>query len=153
MADIRGDDGNDTLDGTAQADRIRGDKGSDLLRGLGGNDQLEGDDGNDRLLGGAGRDTLEGDQGNDVLTGGGGADVFRYSGGDDADVVTDFQDGVDRILISDPAIDGFEDLTVAEDAAGSAVVSFLVGNDPTSITLRGVDADVVSASDFIFSPG
>jgi Ca2+-binding RTX toxin-like protein len=58
MADIFGDDGDNTLVGT---------DGNDVLVGLGGNDSLVGLDGNvDQLDGGAGADTMAGGDGFDV---------------------------------------------------------------------------------------
>jgi Ca2+-binding RTX toxin-like protein len=52
MAIIRGDNGNNTLDGTGGADTIIGLAGADDLRGFGGDDVLMGGPGADRLLGG-----------------------------------------------------------------------------------------------------
>ena len=67
-----------------------------------------GDGGTDLLIGGSGRETLNGGDGNDVLiakggdtlTGGAGADTFLFTAitpGAPAEVITDFQAGIDRI--------------------------------------------------------
>ncbi|MEF9605158.1 calcium-binding protein, partial [Paracoccus sp. PXZ] len=40
-------------------------------------------------------------RGNDILTGGAGADVFEFERGDGRDIVTDFQNGVDRLDFDD----------------------------------------------------
>jgi Ca2+-binding RTX toxin-like protein len=61
--------GHDTV-----ADQIRGNRGNDTLDGLGGSDSLYGGDGYDLLLGGKGDDALYGGNGDDVLEGGTGAD-------------------------------------------------------------------------------
>ncbi len=62
--------------------------------------------GNDVLVGGAGNDLIFGQGGNDTLTGGEGADTFVFSMFTDNgnDVITDFEVGVDRIMLVD-AID------------------------------------------------
>lgn len=68
-----GDDGKDTLKGTAD---------NDVLAGEGGNDKLNGKDGEDTLIGGGG---------NDQLTGGDGADLFVFNDLDfGSDKIKDF---------------------------------------------------------------
>jgi Ca2+-binding RTX toxin-like protein len=91
----RGGSGNDRLYGTAAAN---------VLEGNGGVDHIYGFAGNDILAGGAGADFVIGGAGKDVLTGGANADKFGYqftseSGTTKAtrDVITDFQDTVDKI--------------------------------------------------------
>jgi len=101
--------GNDALNGGTGDDRIDGGGGNDLITGGAGGDSLIGGDnadtllgqtGDDTLLGGTGNDRLEGGRGNDMLTGGANADIFVFAPGGDYDVITDFQDGVDKIDIS-----------------------------------------------------
>jgi Ca2+-binding RTX toxin-like protein len=65
-------------------------------------DVLTGGAATDNLIGGAGNDVLNGGKGVDHLTGGTGADTFRFSGGtgaSNADRITDFVSGVDKIQI------------------------------------------------------
>src|SRR5690606_5761360 len=50
--------GNDTLQGSTDANLIRGGAGDDTITGRGGNDTVEGGAGADNLNGGAGIDTL-----------------------------------------------------------------------------------------------
>jgi len=72
------------------------------LKGSMFNDVLTGGTATDYLLGGAGNDVLNGGKGVDYLTGGTGADTFRFSGGigaSNADHITDFVSGVDKIQI------------------------------------------------------
>jgi Ca2+-binding RTX toxin-like protein len=88
--------GADRFQLSQSADRMRGFGGNDLMAGNGGNDVLIGDGGNDTLMGGAGQDTLAGKVG---------ADVFDYdrvtdSRGAAADVILDFQRGIDHIDLS-----------------------------------------------------
>ncbi|MBN8629830.1 MAG: hypothetical protein J0L76_03125 [Rhodobacterales bacterium] len=103
---LLGGTGNDTLSGDGQAnlliggagsDQLDGRVGADTLTGEAGNDMLAGGEGNDLLDGGAGNDRLDGGMGDDVLTGGLGVDTFVFSGG--ADLVTDFRDRQDKILL------------------------------------------------------
>ncbi len=64
-AQIDGDDADNTLTGTANADTIDGKGGSDLIHGNAGDDQLRGGDGDDSLRGGAGIDAYDGGPGLD----------------------------------------------------------------------------------------
>jgi Ca2+-binding RTX toxin-like protein len=74
-------------------DHLYGGAGNDLLVGGGGNDVLDGGTGNDVLIGGYGQDTL---------TGGAGQDRFVFNvpvGRANADVITDFTAGEDKIVL------------------------------------------------------
>ncbi|HEX8224314.1 MAG TPA: calcium-binding protein, partial [Allosphingosinicella sp.] len=70
----------------------------------GGNLTLFAGGGHDVLTGGDGADLIVGGAGADSLTGGGGADTFRYDAASDsvglADLIGDFQSGLDRIDLS-----------------------------------------------------
>ena len=80
MAVIEGGNGNDTLIGTGNDDRIEGNCGDDLIEGLGGEDTLKGGAGDDTLIG-----RLDGDE----MAGGDGADLFVIDpagAGDDAEI-------------------------------------------------------------------
>jgi Ca2+-binding RTX toxin-like protein len=117
--------GDDTLFGGTGDDLVLGDVGADRLFGESGNDRLDGGEGDDFIDGGtgvdwmfgkAGRDTLIAGTGNDYIDGGADADVLTGSGGYDFfiflsaehigtsggahDVITDFQQGVDKIDLS-----------------------------------------------------
>ena len=170
---LTGDGGDNTLEGGAGRDRINGGAGSDTASYAGSNagvsvdlsvsghvigsgghadrDTLEGIENligsahGDTLVGGSGASMLEGGGGADVLTGNGGADVFVFVAAG-SDTVTDFQDGIDRIRITTAGIDSFtDDITVA-DAGDNATISWGGG----SITLEGVDHNLLAADDFIF---
>lgn len=95
-----GDDLVFALDGN---DRISGRSGDDFIYGDGGNDFLQGEQGNDLLVGGAGDDRLQGGMGSDLLVGGAGSDVFvlkiGYYRRFDNDVIIDFEDDVDQIIL------------------------------------------------------
>lgn len=94
---IFGGSGRDKLRGGADNDQLRGNNGADRIFGEDGRDRLVGGAGVDRLYGGAGSDELYGGKDNDFLFGGGGGDSFIFSGG--RDVVKDFQDNIDSIII------------------------------------------------------
>src|SRR5205823_5720846 len=91
--------------GTRFADRMTGDDNANVLGGMGGNDTLYGAGGNDILDNGvskSGDALLDGGAGNDTLTGGFGADTFAFTsapGTANADVVTDFISGTDKIAL------------------------------------------------------
>lgn len=70
-----------------------------------GNDLLIGNDANNVLKGGAGNDILYGGGGADTLWGGTGSDVFVFGAVSDsapgaADIIMDFQSGIDKIDVS-----------------------------------------------------
>ncbi len=145
---VRGSrEGNDTLTGNRQDNRLEGRGGNDTLKGQGGNDLLQGDDGRDRLVGGGGRDTLDGGNGNDVLLGNRGADVFVFSSGDDRVVGFGRTDEID--LRNAFGIDDFNDLinNHATQSGNNAVISDDADN---SITLVNRDIDNLNADDFLF---
>jgi Ca2+-binding RTX toxin-like protein len=116
-----GNAGSDTLRGGPGFDDVRGGQESDFLYGGENGDILRAALGNDRLFGGPGLDLLQGGQGDDVfaagkgndtiyggrdedtMTGGEGADRFVFTteiGSGQVDTITDFQPGVDKILLS-----------------------------------------------------
>ena len=118
---MSGGDGADDMAGGADDDTLYAEAGNDLLHGDDGNDFLVGGLGRDRLFGGAGDDRLFGDSGNDKLSGGAGNDLLmanlgneRLTGGTGEDhfawpavvsdtgrdVVTDFEDGIDLVVLS-----------------------------------------------------
>ena len=70
----------DTISGF---ERVYGSKYGDALRGDSGNNELQGFGGNDRLGGGAGADTLRGGEGNDILSGEADGDYLDGGNGND----------------------------------------------------------------------
>ncbi|MEL7039216.1 MAG: calcium-binding protein [Cyanobacteria bacterium J06592_8] len=84
--------GDDTMNGSENADVIFGGQGNDELLGQAGNDTLlgnkdtdflDGNTGNDLLFGGSGTDLIVGGEGDDIITGD--LDVDIYKGGEGAD--------------------------------------------------------------------
>lgn len=87
---------------------IAGGAGGDVIVGDAKHNRLAGNGGADIIDGGAGRDTLWGGQGRDVLTGGDGADAFVFNVAvrkSNADTITDFTSGVDRIQLDGDVFD------------------------------------------------
>lgn len=129
-----------------------GDATGDVLSGIeyvrGANlaaagDNLFGSNGANWIKGEAGDDTLTGWRGNDTLTGGTGADVFVFYSGDGDDVITDFENGVDKIQFSGKS---WEMLNIVEQ--GSDVL--ITHNGSGSILLTGIAVSAIDASDFLF---
>ena len=103
-------------------------------------------------MAGDGDDFLEGRNGADRLTGGGGSDTFIVTPGeggatiDLADVILDFEDGVDLIGLGGEI--GFGDIVIGETPSGDAVISF-VGTGEFLAVLEGVSASQLDSSDFV----
>ncbi|MCA0870308.1 hypothetical protein LCL97_05705 [Seohaeicola saemankumensis] len=139
---LRGGADDDVLIGAGGADQLRGQGGSDLLRGGAGADDLSGGSGDDILNGGDGDDRLDGGRGDDLLRGQAGADVFVFGASSGTDHIAGFEQGIDRIEISDH-VGGFAGLTLTP--AGGAVV---VEHDGGVIHVQGVAA--LTEADFVF---
>ena len=133
MAIKNGDAGNNKIIGTADSDELFGKAGNDELFGLAGRDKLDG---------GRGDDTLEGGAGADELRGGGGADTFVFKPGSGRDIVFDFQDDVDTIVIDSAyGFDSVRELLKFCSSSGgdSAIDLSRTGADAPRIILLGVD--------------
>lgn len=143
-----GGSGSDRISGNQAMNVLAGQDGDDVLGGRSGQDRLEGGVGADRLLGGRGSDKLSGGGGDDILGGGSGKDTFRFAFGGGHDVVTDLAPE-DKI-----AFDGF-DMRNLEDMLSHAVQSsdniIITFDDDTSLTLRNVTLNELSADDFKFA--
>ncbi|WP_375553753.1 VWD domain-containing protein [Roseovarius mucosus] len=160
--DIGGGTGRDTIDAGAGNDSVGGGEGDDSILGGEGNDFLAGGGRNDTIDGGAGNDTINAGAGNDVITGGTGADQFVFSAFFDgeADVITDFEDGLDSFFIRrfDPdtgveninnggnGLAGFVTAMNIVDVTGGAQMT-VNGN---TILVEGVTAAQLTVDDFTF---
>lgn len=75
--------------------------GSAALNGAGNalSNKIYGNEAANKLFGWAGDDMLDGGAGNDTLTGGAGADTFVFAAGYGKHTVTDFQHGIDKLVL------------------------------------------------------
>jgi hypothetical protein len=142
---LNGGSGSDRLLGGEGRDTLSGSNGSDVLRGNEGRDNLNGGGGRDNLNGGAGRDVLVGGTGKDTLTGGADSDVFKFNRTAGSNTITDFEDGLDFIEITNGA-NRFNQLTIAADGS-DAIVTF----GAVEITLKNIGMAELSAADFLFT--
>lgn len=137
-----GEAGNDTLDGGADGD---------YLAGGGGNDSLAGGDGPDVLLGEAGNDTIDGGTGVNTAWGGSGDDRYIVTAASGTLVINDFRAGgsEDSIRITAPGFATFADVRAHTTNFGA--LSVINIDADTSIWLLGVNANQLTANDFILS--
>lgn len=120
----------------------------DLVTGSGLDDRMMGSDLGDTLQGGAGDDMLHDGGGVDLLTGGAGADVFVFDRDGSADEIADFQDGIDRLDVSDwGRMYTAQALNITITGTG-AVISY--GAETLTITKSGAAALVLTDADFVF---
>ncbi|MCC3635911.1 MAG: tandem-95 repeat protein, partial [Microcoleus sp. PH2017_37_MFU_D_B] len=159
---ICGGDGDDTIfgdidniptDGSSQKDYLCGGSGNDLifgdedadkLCGGEGNDTLYGGKGNDTLIGGSGDDWLIGDLGKDTLQGGSGRDYFLLTAGESGDVIADFRQGEDLLVLTGGL--NVDRLSIVQD--GGATLIKIANTDQILATLNGVQANFITQQDF-----
>ncbi len=166
--------GNDTIQGGNGNDEFRGEAGNDLINGRLGNDLIFGGDqfdtinageGNDTVFGGNGRDRIFlgagddryvdtaqiGNLGQDTINGGVGADTFVFGAVMSADVIVDFQVGLDTLQLASSLRGGRTEAQFVTDFAsvigGNVVFELGAGQ---SITLKGLTSTVGLADDLSF---
>jgi Ca2+-binding RTX toxin-like protein len=103
--------------------------------------KINGTAGRDALVGTAGDDVITGGIGADTLTGGAGADQFVFTSlRDGIDTITDFQPGIDRIVLTQL----LQSLGIASGApiAGGYVTCMASGSN----ALIGIDADAAGSA-------
>ncbi|MEM9150594.1 MAG: calcium-binding protein [Cyanobacteria bacterium P01_F01_bin.3] len=141
-----GDAGNDRIFGGADEDSIFGGLGNDFINGGSENDLLSGDEGDDRILGGDGDDLLMGVTGNDRLTGGAGIDTFVFGNGDGTDVITDFENGIDKIgLVNGELV--FDDLSII--SLGSRIAIDVTATGERLALLNNAQNVTLTETDFV----
>lgn len=145
---LNGGDNNDSIDGGADNDTLTGGTGLDFLQGGIGNDSLSGDADADTLNGGDGTDSLTGGSGGDTMTGGAGVDTFFFSAGSGVDVITDFQDNIDKLNLASYAGATFAN-TIIQQSGANTIVSF-AGAFTDQVILVNFTATNLTSSDFLF---
>ncbi|WP_192931265.1 calcium-binding protein [Gemmobacter serpentinus] len=144
---LHGGKGNDLIYGESENDVLFGEKGIDRLYGGKGADRLYGGVANDSLFGGDGNDHLLGGFGNDTLHGGAGADRFVFdTKGRARDLIRDFEDGRDMIVIDRDLARNFAALDIDRVNAREWIIRF----DDQTIVLRDDATIRLSSSDFQF---
>lgn len=118
------------------------------LTGTAGADQLIGSDVAEAISGGAGDDILFDRAGSDTLTGGAGADLFVFAADGQADAITDFERGIDRLDLS--AFDFLYD--VSQLAITPTANGAILAHRAETITLTSADLQPLTAADFA-TPG
>ncbi len=171
MADIEGDENNNSLNGTSGSDNIKGKEGQDTLNGSGGSDTVSGGAGNDTIDGGSGNDTVYGGSGDDVVTGGSGDDVIIGGKGDDTltagngsttdtfvirdgdgnDTITDFDPYEPDIIRFDMAeMNSYQDVLDRITTDGPDTI--ITYDDGSTTRLLNVNPSDLSSTNFEFGP-
>ncbi len=132
---VEGGPGDDLVDGDAGNDTVLGGEGADAVLGKAGADRLEGGPGDDSVFGGNDSDTLEGGPGADLIAGDAGVDSFLFRAGDGADLVFDFEPGLETLVFAG-GVSAFADLAFGTDPAGWLTVGYAGPGDV--VTLQGV---------------
>jgi Ca2+-binding RTX toxin-like protein len=157
MAILNGDNWDNSLTGTTQADEINGLGGADTLLGQGGDDRVRGGDGDDIVRGGDGNDSLEGEAGDDFLAGGNGDDILNGGEGlDRASFSTGAYAGVTvnlTLIAAQNSGQGMDTLIGIEHVSGTRYDDVLTGNDLANWLWGGTDFSGVTGNDTISSGG
>lgn len=151
---LRGSGADDTLDGGNNNDTIYGRGGDDVILGGIGQDALFGGDGDDTLSGGDWSDTLNGGRGDDALTGGAAADTFVIIRNAGHDVITDFQNGSDKIDLSAFGLRSADYATIVAPALtgagnGATLLDLDALGGSGSLLIEGLFLGQANAADFI----
>lgn len=137
-------DGGITYLGGSNEDDVTSEGGNDTIITNDGNDYVWSGGGDDVIDLGNGNDEVRAGAGNDIITGGAGADTFTFHAADgaQADVITDWEAGVDACLIGDVNMNVWN---VADTAEG-ALLTYAEG---CTVLFQDRMASEISESDFI----
>ena len=144
---VRSGDGNDSISGGNGNDVLQAGNGNSKVDGGNGNDTITVGNGNNTLTGGNGDDVLHVGTGNNLLTGGNGSDNFVFGPGFGKNVISDFSHG-DHIEF-DGVFANFQSVHPQQVGADTVIYLDASLNPDHSITLLGVVANSLHASDFI----
>jgi len=116
--------------------------------GAAGRDKMYVEEGDDTVSGGADCDYLFGGAGDDLMTGGAGADRFIFEDTRDNDVITDFEVGVDIIVMDTLGLSA-TDLTVTDVTyAGQAALE--IAYEEATLTFEGLTSTDYASITFQF---
>ena len=154
---LYGESGDDIIDGGDGLDKLYGGDDNDILKGSDNFDELYGEDGDDILDGGDGKDSLYGGNGNDIFIGRLGDGSSGFTG---ANIIYDFEDGVDKIRLEDDLT--FSNVSVAQGTQGSFSVggqtfyydyrnhTLVSANNEYLFTIIDTNYSTISSEDFIY---
>jgi len=111
---LYGESGDDIIDGGDGLDKLYGGEDNDILYGSDNFDELYGENGDDVLDGGDGKDSLYGGNGSDIFIGRPGDGSSGFTG---ANIIYDFENGVDKIRLEDGL--NFSNLSITQGTKGS----------------------------------
>jgi serralysin len=138
----------ENAEGGGASDSILGNTGRNELHGNGGADTINGSGGGDTIFGGGGNDRIIGGNGGDRLYGGAGADTFVFTNLVTAyDVIKDFEDGTDSIVIDTDAASRVGDLTIT----GQGTESVRVEIGGAVIVVKSDSSIFLGHADFTFA--
>ena len=136
---MKGNGGDDTLEGGSGGDRVVGCRGDDIVNG---------GQGRDRVKGSLGDDTIDGGAGSDQYYGGLGKDTFVFGPDGKFDKIHDFEDGIDTVDLSAFSFAVIDDVLANARQDGLDVFIDLGGGDVVKFDDTNLAA--LTADDFIF---
>lgn len=153
---LYGESGDDIIDGGDGLDKLYGGDDNDILKGSDNFDELYGGEGDDILDGGDGKDSLYGGNGNDIFIGRSGDGSSGFTG---ANIIYDFEDGVDKIRLEGDL--GFSNVSIAQGTQGTFTVggqtfyydyrnhTLVSANNEYLFTIIDTNYSTISSEDFI----
>ncbi|UXU82452.1 hypothetical protein GB880_014660 (plasmid) [Paracoccus sp. SMMA_5_TC] len=82
------------------------------------------------------------------MTGGAGADVFEFDDDDDRDIITDFQNGLDKLALDDFSRTEVQAIIRSSQQIGDDLLLRL--SDDSSVLIRDMTKAQLDLSDFVF---
>ncbi|WP_099239029.1 ExeM/NucH family extracellular endonuclease [Synechococcus sp. BDU 130192] len=113
----------------------------DVMNALGGDDSEYGQSDDDILRGDRGNGILNGGIGDDILTGGKGLGTFVLNSGAGVNIITDFELGIDRIVLGNLSVNEVQLADTSTNTMMSASPSDLLGIF-TDVQLSGFESEV-----------
>ena len=132
-------------------ENVIGGQSDDILIGDDGTNVIAGDNGADYIEGGRGNDVLTGNRDTNGVWGDGDRDEYVFSLGDGHDVITHFEDGVDKIVFLRSEVGSLDDIEfVGPGFLGSSSTFITYGGGDDLIEIKVIDGSI-DQSDFILA--